>query len=122
MSTLSRTLRKHTYSNIKKISPPNIENFQIKNSDVFHSSAQNIDFGYSLEPPRRGGSNEYPQSMFLNKNKKNNVYPCKTPVLLYNYMMICMEFIFLAKDSTTMDMFAALNDVSLHYAPFMSLP
>ena len=27
-------------------------------------SAQNIDCGYSLEPPRRGGSNEYPQSMF----------------------------------------------------------
>ena len=30
----------------------------------FHISAQNIDCGYSLEPPRRGGSNEYPQSMF----------------------------------------------------------
>ena len=28
------------------------------------ASAQNIDCGYSLEPPRRGGSNEYPQSMF----------------------------------------------------------
>ena len=26
---------------------------------------------------RRGGSNWYPQSMFSNKNKKNNVYPCK---------------------------------------------
>ena len=38
--------------------------FQIKNSDIFHISAQNIDCGYSLEPPRRGGSNEYPQSMF----------------------------------------------------------
>ena len=25
---------------------------------------QNIDCGNSLEPPRRGGSNEYPQSMF----------------------------------------------------------
>ena len=25
---------------------------------------KNIDCGYSLEPPRRGGSNEYPQSMF----------------------------------------------------------
>ena len=25
---------------------------------------QNIDCGYSLELPRRGGSNEYPQSMF----------------------------------------------------------
>ena len=25
---------------------------------------KNIDCGYSLEPPRWGGSNEYPQSMF----------------------------------------------------------
>ena len=34
------------------------ENFQKKISDVFHISAQNIDCGYSLEPPQRGGSNE----------------------------------------------------------------
>ena len=38
--------------------------FRYENSDIFHVSAQNIDCGYSLEPPRRGGSNEYPQSMF----------------------------------------------------------
>ena len=44
---------------------------QVKNSDIFYISAQNIDCGYSLEPPRRGGSNEYPQSMFLSRNKKN---------------------------------------------------
>ena len=25
----------------------------------------------------RGSSNEYPQSMFLSRNKKNNAYPCK---------------------------------------------
>ena len=31
---------------------------------IFLISAQNIDCGYSLEPPRRGGSNEYPQAMF----------------------------------------------------------
>ena len=31
---------------------------------IFLISAQNIDCGYSLEPPCRGGSNEYPQSMF----------------------------------------------------------
>ena len=31
---------------------------------VYIISAQNIDYGYSLEPPRRGGSKEYPQSMF----------------------------------------------------------
>ena len=30
---------------------------------VFLISAQNIDCGYSLELPRRGGSNECPQSM-----------------------------------------------------------
>ena len=30
---------------------------------IFLIFAQNIDCGYSLEPPRRGGSNEYPQSM-----------------------------------------------------------
>ena len=54
------------------------QNFKIfKNCDIFHISAQNVDCGYSLEPPRRGGSNEYPQSMFLSRNKKNNVYPCK---------------------------------------------
>ena len=49
----------------------------MKNSDIFFISAQNIDCRYSLEPPRWGSSNEYPQSMFLSRNKKNNVYPCK---------------------------------------------
>ena len=31
---------------------------------------QNLDCGYSLEPPRRGGSNVYPQSMFWAKIRK----------------------------------------------------
>ena len=53
------------------------EIFQVKNSNIFHISSQNIDCGYPLEPPRRGGSNEYPQSMFLSRNKKNNVCTCK---------------------------------------------
>ena len=42
------------------------ENFTIKNwkfsdinSDIFHISAQNIDYGYSLEPPQQGSSKEY---------------------------------------------------------------
>ena len=76
-SNLNTSLRKHAYSNILKISPPKTENLQIKNSNIFHISAQNIDCVYSLEPPRQGGSNEYPHSMFLSRNKKNNVYPCK---------------------------------------------
>ena len=49
----------------------------MKNSGSIHISAQNIDCGYSLEPPHRGDSNEYPQCMFLSRNKKNKVYPCK---------------------------------------------
>ena len=54
------------------------DNFQIKYSDIFHISARNIDCGYSLEPPRGGGSNEYPQSMFLNRNKKIMHAPVNT--------------------------------------------
>ena len=54
-----------------------IENFttkkgkknQIKNSDIFHIPDLNKGCGYSLEPPRRGGSNEYPQSIFFSKIK-----------------------------------------------------
>ena len=42
----------------------------MKNTDIFHIFVQNIDCGYSLEPSRWGGSNEYPQSMFLSRNKK----------------------------------------------------
>ena len=53
-----------------KILPPKNENFQIKNSDIFNISDQNIDCGYSLEPPHRGGSNEYPQSMFVAEIRK----------------------------------------------------
>ena len=70
----------------------------MKNSDIFHVSAQNIDCGYPLEPHRRGGSNEYPQSMFLSKNNKNNVYPLKPQfyytkvwfkgVKLYRYVFV----------------------------------
>ena len=33
-------------------------------------SAQNIDCGYSLEPPRRGGSNEYHNLCFVQKYEK----------------------------------------------------
>ena len=94
-----RSLRKLAYSNILKILPKKKINFSDKkNSDIFHISAQNIDCGYLLEPPQRGGSNEYPQSMFLSRNKKNNVYPCKPKfyyvkvgfkgVILYRYVFV----------------------------------
>ena len=43
----------------------NIKTFQQK--VIF---AENIDCGYTLEPPRRGGTNVYPHSMFLAKIRK----------------------------------------------------
>ena len=39
-------------------------NFHMKNCDICLVFAQNIDLGYTLEPPHRGGSIKYPQSMF----------------------------------------------------------
>ena len=55
---LCYTLRKHAYSNILKILPPKNENFQIKKSLIF--------LMFLLK------------SMFLSRNKKNNVYPSFT--------------------------------------------
>ena len=46
-----------------------------ENFRYFLIFAQSIDCGYTLEPPRRGGSNVYPQSMFWSKNKKNRYTP-----------------------------------------------
>ena len=72
------SIRKH-YENTPiqiywKFNHKKTESFPIK---ILISLLKNIDCGYPLEPPRRGGSNEYPQSMFLSRNKKNNVYPYK---------------------------------------------
>ena len=75
----TQTLQKHVYSNILKILQPKKEiKKEIKKSDIFHICAQNIDCGYSLEPPRQNidcgyslepprwcGSNEYPQYLFF---------------------------------------------------------
>ena len=49
--------------------------FSDENSDIFHVSAQNTDCGYSLEPPGRGSSKEYPQYMFLSRIKENKYTP-----------------------------------------------
>ena len=60
---LSRITKTRLFKYIENITSKNWL-FLDKNSDIFQISAQNIDCGYSLEPPRRGGSNEYQQSMF----------------------------------------------------------
>ena len=60
----------------------------MEKNDILYIFAQNIDCGYTLEPPRpiepprRGGSNEYPQSMFWIKDNKNRYTPVN-PIFLY---------------------------------------
>ena len=44
--------------------------------------AQNIDCGYMIASPRRGGSNEFTQSMFWIKNKKNRFTPAFCYIVL----------------------------------------
>ena len=43
------------------------DNFQMKKCDSFFIFAQIIDRGYTLEPTRWGGSNEYPRSVLEQK-------------------------------------------------------
>ena len=52
---------------VHEISTPSYPTFIKQNwnsQGCFMILFQNIDCGYSLEPPQRGGSNVYPQSMF----------------------------------------------------------
>ena len=72
VSQANNPLRKHAYLNIHVYWNFFHQKMKIFNQkkDILHISAQNIDCGYSLEPPRRGGSNEYPQSMFWAEIRK----------------------------------------------------
>ena len=58
------TLRKLSHAINRDFLALKIKKNSAENFDIFLIFAQNIDCGYTLEPPRRGGSNEYPQSMF----------------------------------------------------------
>ena len=37
---------------------------------------------------QRSGSNEYPQALFLSRNKQNNVYPCKHQFYYIYYIKV----------------------------------
>ena len=65
----------------------------MKMFDIFLIFAQNIDCGYTLEPPQRGGSNEYPQSMFWAKIRKY-VHPCKPQ---FHYIKVGCKGVFITR-------------------------
>ena len=64
---------------------------------IFLISAQNLDCGYSLELPRRGGSNEYPQSRFWAKIRKISDF------LSENFLFLVVKFSVYTVDSRYLD-------------------
>ena len=67
-----------------------IEKFIEKNEN-FNICVQNIDCGCTLEPPRQGGANEYPQAMFWIANTKSSIPPHSSVVL---YIKVGLNGIF----------------------------
>ena len=76
----------------KNFSAIEIDNFMGTKFDVFNVFAQNIDRGYTLEPLRRGDSNEYTQSLFWVINKKRGTLWAFS-ILISSYK--CWSFFFL---------------------------
>ena len=61
-----------------------IENIQLKKFDIFLIFAQNIDCGYTLEPPRRGEANlTSTHNLCIGAKIRKIGIPLHTPVLLY---------------------------------------
>ena len=85
VATLLVSLRKHGHVIYRNFFGFKNENFHRKKKYIFLIFAENIDCGYTLEPPRRGGSNEYPQSMFWSKNKKNRYTPAYPSFAILNW-------------------------------------
>ena len=68
---------------------------------------KNIDYEYSLEPPRRGGSNEYPQSMFWTviwKNIWNLIWKLSFFVIEYS-VYLNRRFVVMSDYKITSDLF-----------------
>ena len=85
------TLRKHAHAIYRDFFRcKNKKKRSLENVGIFNILAQNIDCGYTLEPPRRGCSNEYPQSIFRIKNKENRY----TPVNQFYYIKLGFEGVY----------------------------
>ena len=70
--------------------------FSEKCFDIFIIFAQNIECRYTSEPPRRGGSNEYPQSMFCieikNRCMYSPAYPTEFCYIKVGFKDTCIHF------------------------------
>ena len=85
---LTISLRKLAHAINKFFLALKIEHFQLKKFDIFLIFCSKHKLWVLVRTASPGGSNEYPQSMFWSKNKKNRYTPAYptftiTPLLLY---------------------------------------
>ena len=67
---------------------------------IFLISVQNTGCGYSLEPPRRGGSNEYHNLCFQQKYEKYQNFSSENfPFLVVKFSIYLIRRIFVIIDS-----------------------
>ena len=91
-----------------KLHPQKLKVFQIKILIFF------------IDLLKWGGSNEYPQSMILSRNKKNNVFPCKRGLNIYRrvfvmWNMICAETACMVINPLRVNNFASLIRALEHW-------
>ena len=64
---------------------------------MFNIFAENIDCGYTLEPPWRDSSNECPQSMFWIKNKKICIPLYYSSIPHFYYIKVGFKGVFISR-------------------------
>ena len=83
---------------------------------------KNIDFGYSLEPPRRGSSNEYPKSMFWAEIWKISEFLSENfPFLVVKFSIYLNRRVFVMKCSLFKESwytFRGGNSIRIVLSPF----
>ena len=84
---------------------------------IFLISAQNIDCRYLLEPPRRGGSNEYSQSMFeQNPEKYQNFLSENFHFLVVKFSVYLNRHVFVMQ-STDSTVWSSVSECSWENSP-----
>ena len=79
---MNKTLRKHAHMIYSNFFRAKIDNFQRKFFDIFLIFAQNIDCGYTLEPPRREAVLTSTHNICFGAKIRKIGIPLHTPVLL----------------------------------------
>ena len=86
--------------------------FQTKNYDIFLIFAQNIDCGYTLEPPLSVAVLTSTHNLCFGAKIRKNVYPCKPQ---FYYIKVRCKGVFITRTCFRDDMFREITVLSNDY-------